>query len=93
MSAFVYASVRTPFGRYGGGLAEVRPDDLAAVALRGLLAKAPGLEAERIDEVVLGNAHGAGEDNRFVARMASLLAGWRVSVPGSSVNRICVFFI
>src|SRR4051794_7281153 len=89
MSAFLYASVRTPFGRYGGGLADVRPDDLAATALRGLLAKAPHLDPEHVDEVVLGNANGAGEENRNVARMASLLAGLPVSVPGSTVNRLC----
>ncbi len=87
--AFVYAAVRTPFGRYGGGLSDVRPDDLAATTLRGLLAKVPDLEADRIDEVVLGNANGAGEDNRNVGRMAALLAGLPVSVPATTVNRLC----
>ncbi len=87
--AFVYTAVRTPFGRYGGGLAEVRPDDLAATALRGLLGKVSDLEPERIDEVILGNANGAGEDNRNVGRMAALLAGLPVSVPASTVNRLC----
>jgi len=87
--AFVYAAVRTPFGRYGGGLSEVRTDDLAATALRGLLAKVPLLEPERIDEVILGNANGAGEDNRNVGRMAALLARLPVSVPAVTVNRLC----
>jgi len=89
MSAFLYAATRTPFGRFNGALAAVRPDDLAATAIEGLLAKAPALEAAAIDEVVLGNANGAGEENRNVARMASLLAGLPVSVPGSTVNRLC----
>jgi acetyl-CoA acetyltransferase family protein len=88
-AAFVYTCVRTPFGRYGGGLANVRPDDLAAATLQGLLAKVPEIEPERIDEVILGNANGAGEENRNVARMAALLAGIPVSVPGSTVNRLC----
>jgi len=88
-AAFLYTCVRTPFGRYGGGLADVRPDDLAASALQGLLAKVPDLEPGRIDEVILGNANGAGEENRNVARMAALLAGIPVSVPGSTVNRLC----
>ncbi|HZA04501.1 MAG TPA: thiolase family protein [Propionibacteriaceae bacterium] len=87
--AFVYTSVRTPFGRYGGGLADVRPDDLAAVTLLGLLAKVPELDPEQIDEVILGNANGAGEDNRNVGRMAALLAGLPVSVPATTVNRLC----
>ena len=72
---FVYDAVRTPFGRYGGALAGVRPDDLAAHVVRALVERAPGLDPARIDEVVLGNANGAGEDNRNVARMAGLLAG------------------
>jgi acetyl-CoA acyltransferase len=88
-SAYVYAAVRTPFGRYGGALAGVRPDDLAAHSLRALLERAPGLEPERIDDVILGNANGAGEDNRDVARMAALLAGLPTSVPGATVNRLC----
>ena len=87
--AYVYAAARTPFGRFGGGLSQVRPDDLAAVVLQGLLAKVPGLEPARIAEIVLGNANGAGEDNRNVARMAVLLAGLPLSVPGTTVNRLC----
>ena len=85
-SAFVYDAVRTPFGRFGGGLADVRPDDLAATVLAAVAERTSGLVP---DEVVLGNANGAGEDNRNVARMASLLAGYPVSVPGSTVNRVC----
>ena len=88
-SAYVYACARTPFGKLGGALAEVRPDDLAATALSGLLAKTPGLEPYLIGEVVWGNANGAGEENRNVARMALLLAGLPVSVPATTVNRLC----
>jgi len=87
--AFVYDAVRTPFGRFGGALSAVRPDDLAAHAIRALLARTPALDPAALDEVVLGNANGAGEDNRNVARMAALLAGLPVSVPGTSVNRLC----
>jgi acetyl-CoA acyltransferase len=88
-AAFVYDSVRTPFGRFGGALAGVRPDDLAATVLRALLERSPALDPARVDEVVLGNANGAGEDNRNVGRMAVLLAGLPVSVPGATVNRLC----
>jgi acetyl-CoA acetyltransferase family protein len=88
-AAYIYGAVRTPFGRYGGALAKVRPDDLAAGALRALLDRAPGLDVARIDDVILGNANGAGEDNRDVARMAVLLAGLPTSVPGATVNRLC----
>ncbi|MGL6236049.1 MAG: thiolase family protein [Segniliparus sp.] len=87
--AFIYDAVRTPFGRYGGGLSGVRPDDLAARSLEALLARTPDLDPEQIDEVVLGNANGAGEENRNVARMATLLAGLPVTVAGSTVNRLC----
>ena len=86
---FVYASARTPFGRFGGALAEVRPDDLAAVALRGVLDRAPALDPAGIGDVVWGNANGAGEDNRNVGRMAVLLAGLPTSVPATTVNRLC----
>ena len=82
-------SVRTPFGRYGGALAKTRPDDLAAGALRALLERAPDLDPALIDDVILGNANGAGEDNRDVARMAVLLAGLPTTVPGATVNRLC----
>ncbi len=86
---FVYDAVRTPFGRYAGALAGCRPDDLAAHVVRALVNRAPGLDPARVDEVVLGNANGAGEDNRNVARMAGLLAGLPVSVPATTVNRLC----
>jgi acetyl-CoA acetyltransferase family protein len=88
-SAYVYEAVRTPFGRYGGALADVRPDDLAAHSLRALLDRVPGFDPADIDDVLLGNANGAGEDNRNVARMAILLAGLPTSVPGVVVNRLC----
>ncbi len=89
MSAFLYDAVRTPFGRFNGGLAGVRPDDLAATVLTAIRERSPQLDPAAVDEVVLGNANGAGEENRNVARMASLLAGFPVSVPGSTVNRLC----
>jgi acetyl-CoA acetyltransferase family protein len=88
-AAYIYDAVRTPFGRYGGALAGVRPDDLAAGSLRALRDRSPALEPERIDDVLLGNANGAGEENRDVARMAVLLAGLPTSVPGVTVNRLC----
>jgi len=87
--AYVYDAVRTPFGRFNGGLAKVRPDDLAATVLRAVVERTPRLREEPVDEVVLGDANGAGEDNRNVARMALLLAGYPVTVPGSTVNRLC----
>jgi len=89
MSAFLYAATRTPFGRFNGALAAVRPDDLAAAAITSTLAKVPGLDPVAIDDVVWGNANGAGEENRNVGRMAALLAGLPVSVPGTTVNRLC----
>jgi len=86
---FVYDAVRTAFGKYGGALAGVRPDDLAAHVVRALIDRNPDLDPARVDEIVLGNANGAGEDNRNVARMAGLLAGLPVTVPGTTVNRLC----
>ena len=88
-SSFLYSGVRTAFGRFGGALSGIRPDDLAATVLRALLDRSPGLDPERLDDVLLGCANGAGEDNRNVARMAVLLAGLPVSVPGATVNRLC----
>jgi acetyl-CoA acetyltransferase family protein len=88
-SAYLYAATRTPFGKFNGALAGVRPDDLAAAAITGALAKAPGLEPATIDSIVWGNANGAGEDNRNVGRMAGLLAGLPTSVPANTVNRLC----
>jgi acetyl-CoA C-acetyltransferase len=89
--AFVYDAVRTPFGRFGGALAASRPDDLAALVVRAVVDRSPGLAADagRVDEVVFGNANGAGEENRNVARMATLLAGLPTSIPGTTVNRLC----
>jgi 3-oxo-5,6-didehydrosuberyl-CoA/3-oxoadipyl-CoA thiolase len=87
--AFLVHGVRTPIGRYGGALAGVRPDDLAAHALRALAARLPQVDWSAVDDVVLGCANQAGEDNRNVARMALLLAGLPASVPGSTVNRLC----
>jgi 3-oxoadipyl-CoA thiolase len=86
--AFITAAVRTPIGRAGGVLAEVRPDDLAAVALRAVVQRG-GLPPHRVDDVILGCANQAGEDNRNVARMAALLAGLPMEVPGQTVNRLC----
>ena len=88
-ASFLYAAARTPFGRFGGALAEVRPDDLAAIALSGVLAKIPALDPAEIGDVFWGNANGAGEDNRNVGRMAVLLAGLPVSVSATTVNRLC----
>ncbi|WP_113717700.1 thiolase family protein [Arthrobacter dokdonensis] len=87
--AYLYDAVRTPFGKFGSGLAGVRPDDLAAHVVRESVARAPQLEPDRIDEVVFGNANGAGEENRNLARMATLLAGLPTSIPGTTVNRLC----
>ena len=88
-SAYVYAAVRTPFGRFNGGLSGVRPDDLAATAMRGVLATLPDLDPQDIGDVVWGNANGAGEDNRNVGRMAVLLSGLPVTLPATTVNRLC----
>src|SRR5687768_1050587 len=85
---YIVGAVRTPIGRAGGALAGVRPDDLAAVAIRALVERAR-LPADRIDDVILGCANQAGEDNRNVARMALLLAGLPVALPGQTVNRLC----
>ncbi|MGW5214247.1 thiolase family protein [Streptomyces sp. NPDC004051] len=87
--SYLYAAARTPFGKFSGALAEVRPDDLAAVAVTGALAKTPALDPAEIGDVVWGNANGAGEDNRNVGRMAVLLAGLPTSVPATTVNRLC----
>ena len=84
----IAAAVRTPIARAAGALSEIRPDDLAAVAIKGLVERS-GLPADRIEDVILGCANGAGEDNRNVARMAALLAGLPVEVPGQTINRLC----
>ncbi|WP_316766094.1 thiolase family protein [Streptomyces sasae] len=88
-TVYIVDAVRTPIGRYNGGLASVRPDDLAAHAIRELLARTPDLDPARIEDVYFGNANGAGEENRNVGRMAALLAGLPTSVPGVTVNRLC----
>ena len=87
--AFLCDAVRTPIGRYGGALAGVRADDLAALPIRALIARHPAVDWSAVDDVILGCANQAGEDNRNVTRMAALLAGLPVTVPGSTVNRLC----
>jgi len=87
--AFLCAGVRTPIGRYGGALSAVRPDDMAAHAIRALLERLPGVPGEAVDDVFLGCANQAGEDNRNVARMAVLLSGLPETVPGVTLNRLC----
>ncbi|MWA14912.1 thiolase family protein [Streptomyces sp. BA2] len=86
---YIVDAVRTPVGKYKGALAGVRPDDLGAHAIRELLARTPDLDPARIGDVYFGNANGAGEENRNVGRMAALLAGLPVTVPGVTVNRLC----
>ena len=88
-TAYICDGIRTPIGRYGGSLSKVRADDLAAIPLKALAASSPNLDLDAIDEIVMGSANQAGEDNRNVARMALLLAGYPVSVPGVTVNRLC----
>ncbi|GGN23784.1 thiolase family protein [Streptomyces fuscichromogenes] len=88
-TVYILDAVRTPIGRYNGGLAGIRPDDLAAHTIRELLARTPELDPTRIEDVYFGNANGAGEENRNVGRMAALLAGLPTSVPGVTVNRLC----
>jgi len=88
MTAYLVDGVRTPIGRYGGALAGVRPDDLAALVVRAVVERS-GVPADAVDEVILGCANQAGEDNRNVARMAALLAGLPDTVPGFTVNRLC----
>jgi acetyl-CoA acyltransferase len=88
-TAWILDAVRLPVGRYGGALSGVRPDDLAAQAVRALLSRVPEVDAVDVEDIWLGDANGAGEDNRNVARMAALLAGMPTSVPGATVNRLC----
>ena len=87
--AFICDAIRTPFGRYGGALSSVRADDLAAIPLRALMQRNPGVDWLALDDILMGCANQAGEDNRNVARMAGLLAGLPVEVPGSTINRLC----
>ena len=88
-SAYILDIVRTPVGKYAGSLAQVRPDDLAAIAIKALLERNPGLDPSQVEDVIFGAANQAGEDNRNVARMAGLLAGLPVEVGGVTVNRLC----
>ncbi len=88
-SSFIYDAVRTRIGKYAGGLSAIRPDDLAATVLRSLVDRNPAMDPSSIDDVIFGNANGAGEENRNVARMAVLLGGLPTSVPGATVNRLC----
>lgn len=87
--ALICDPVRTAIGRYAGSLAMVRPDDLGAVPIRALMQRNPGVDWEQVDDVYYGNANQAGEDNRNIARMSSLLAGLPITVPGSTINRLC----
>ncbi|WP_372742529.1 3-oxoadipyl-CoA thiolase [Neptunomonas sp.] len=87
--AFICDAVRTPFGRYAGGLATVRPDDLGAVPIKALMDRNPNVDWTTVEDIIYGNANQAGEDNRNVARMSGLLAGLPVAVPGTTVNRLC----
>src|SRR5919198_5272923 len=86
---FIVDACRTPVGRYRGALSGIRPDDLAAAVLRALLDRNPAVPAYAIEDVVMGGANQAGEDNRNVARMAALLAGFPIEVGGATVNRLC----
>ncbi|HAW63040.1 MAG TPA: 3-oxoadipyl-CoA thiolase, partial [Pseudomonas sp.] len=88
LDAYIFAGLRTPFGRHGGALASVRPDDLAAHVIHELLAR-HAIPGEAIEDVILGNTNQAGEDSRNIARHAALLAGLPVTVPGQTVNRLC----
>ena len=87
--AYIYDAIRTPIGRYGGALSSLRTDDLAAIPMRVLMERNPGVDWEQVDDVIYGCANQAGEDNRNVARMAALLAGLPVAVGGTTVNRLC----
>jgi len=89
VDALICDGVRTPIGRYGGALSSIRTDDLAALPIAALMARNPGVDWTRVDEVILGSANQAGEDNRNVARMAALLAGLPEAVPGTTINRLC----
>ena len=89
MDAFICDAVRTPIGRFGGALSGKKPDDLAALVIQKLIERNPGIKTSLIDDVILGCANQAGEDNRNIARMALLLAGLPVEVPGSTLNRLC----
>ena len=88
-AAYIIDAIRTPIGNYGGALSQVRPDDMAAIVIRELIARNPSVDVGAIGDVIFGCANQAGEDNRDVARMALLLAGLPVTIPGETVNRLC----
>src|SRR3954469_8400929 len=88
-NAYICDAIRTPFGRYGGALASVRADDLAAIPIKALMERNPKVDWAALDDVIFGCANQAGEDNRNVARMSLLLAGLPKEVPGSTINRLC----
>src|SRR5216683_8370537 len=88
-AAYICDAIRTPFGRYGGTLASIRTDDLAAIPLKALVERNAGVDWSALDDVLYGCANQAGEDNRNVARMALLLAGLPKEVPGATINRLC----
>src|SRR5262245_31050222 len=88
-TVFICDAIRTPIGRYGGALSSVRTDDLAAIPLHALTKRNPSADWQQLDEIILGCANQAGEDNRNVARMALLLAGLPHSIPGATINRLC----
>ncbi|WP_428034329.1 3-oxoadipyl-CoA thiolase [Amphritea sp.] len=87
--AYICDAIRTPFGRYGGGLSAVRADDLGAVPIKALMDRNPQVDWTQVDDIIYGNANQAGEDNRNVARMSALLAGMPTDVPGTTINRLC----
>src|SRR5436309_10216724 len=87
--AYICDAIRTPFGRYGGALSSVRADDLGAIPLRALMARNPRVDWQFVTDVIFGCANQAGEDNRNVARMSSLLAGLPLELPGATINRLC----
>ena len=88
-TAYIVDAVRTPIAKFGGALSSVRSDDLAALVLRELLRRNPSLDKAAVEDIIIGAANQAGEDNRNVARMAGLLAGLPTTVPGTTVNRLC----
>lgn len=88
-TVYVVDALRTPIGKYAGSLSTIRPDDLAGLVIKNLMARNPGMDANDIEDVILGAANQAGEDNRNVARMALLLAGLPTTVGGNTVNRLC----
>ena len=87
--AFICDAIRTPIGRYGGALKDVRADDLGAVPIKALMERNPGVDWRAVDDVIYGCANQAGEDNRNVARMSALLAGLPTNAPGATINRLC----